>query len=145
MAGDIVPLTEVPDKLFSGGVLGNGIAILPHDGTVASPVSGEVVMVAKTLHAVGIRTTDGLELLIHVGIDTVKMNGAPFTVLVEKGQTVTAGQRLLDVNLRLIEEAGFSTVTPIVVVKPAKAPVTEEARGNVTTGTVLFQVGSTSA
>ncbi|MET4538474.1 PTS system beta-glucosides-specific IIC component [Arthrobacter bambusae] len=145
MAGDAVPLTEVPDKLFSGGVLGNGVAILPRDGVVVSPVTGEVVMVAKTRHAVGIRTKDGLELLIHVGIDTVKMNGAPFTVLVEQGQTVSAGQRLLNVDLGLIEEAGFSTVTPIVVVKPAKAPVTEEVRGNVTTGTVLFQVGSTSA
>ena len=88
LTGKAVPLSEVPDSVFSEKVLGDGVAIIPADGKIVSPVDGEVISVADTRHAFGLRTADGVELLIHVGLETVHLNGACFQVFVKPGDQV---------------------------------------------------------
>lgn len=115
MEGDIIPLEEVTDPVFSEKMMGDGIAIMPTNGTVVAPANGTIVQVAPTKHAIGIRTEDGAEILIHVGLDTVELNGAPFTVHVEVDDTVSVGQSLLTADLEKIHQAGKDTVTPMIV------------------------------
>lgn len=114
-SGKAVAITEVPDPVFSGKVLGDGVAIQPESGEVLAPVSGTVAQVAHTLHAVGIESDDGLEVLVHLGIDTVKLKGEGFTCHVKEGQHVEAGDKLMDMDLALIESKGFSTISPCIV------------------------------
>lgn len=115
MSGTLIPLSEVPDPVFAGGALGSGVGIRPTAGEVFSPADGTVVTVFETGHAVAIKTDDGVEILIHVGLDTVKLEGRPFEVFVATGDRVTAGQRLLTADLDAIVAAGYETVTPMVV------------------------------
>lgn len=112
--GEIIPITEVPDQVFSGKMMGDGFAIIPSEGTVVSPVDGEIVNVFPTKHAIGILSKGGKEILIHIGIDTVKLNGEGFEVLVAQGDKVTKGQQLVKVDLHFIRENAPSTITPIV-------------------------------
>ncbi|NQD90469.1 PTS transporter subunit EIIC, partial [Paenarthrobacter sp. CM16] len=113
--GTIIPLSDVPDPVFAGGTLGGGFAIDPDDGRFVAPVSGRIVTVFPTGHAYGIRTSDGVDVLIHIGMDTVKLKGEGFTAHVAKGDDVTAGDLLCEVDLRIVREAGYSTVTPVVI------------------------------
>ena len=113
--GKAVPVSEVPDPVFSGKVLGDGVGILPTEGGVYAPVSGTVVQVAETFHAVGIESDDGLEVLVHLGIDTVKLKGEGFTCHVKEGQHVSAGDKLIDMDLAFIESKGLSTVSPCII------------------------------
>ncbi|MFF2032191.1 glucose PTS transporter subunit IIA [Arthrobacter sp. NPDC058192] len=113
--GTIIPLSEVPDPVFARGTLGDGFAIDPADGRFVAPVSGKIVTVFPTGHAYGIRTGDGVDVLIHIGMDTVKLKGQGFTTHVSKGEQVSAGDLLCDVDLGIIKEAGYSTVTPVVI------------------------------
>jgi glucose-specific phosphotransferase system IIA component len=115
LKGRVVPLSDVPDATFSEKVLGEGFAIDPSDGVVYSPVDGRVAQLFRTHHAVGIVTSGGLELLIHVGIDTVKMNGRGFKALVNKGDQVKAGDKLLEFDVDLVKQEAKSAVTPVVV------------------------------
>lgn len=119
LTGRIVPLSEVPDAAFSSEALGKGIAIEPTIGEVSSPVNGRVVTIFPTGHAIGIETEDGAEILIHIGLDTVKLDGKGFNALVETGDTVTAGQKLITFDIELIKEAGYPVVTPIVITNTA--------------------------
>jgi glucose PTS system EIICBA or EIICB component len=112
--GEIIPITEVPDQVFSGKMMGDGFAIIPSEGTVVSPVDGEIVNVFPTKHAIGILSKGGKEILIHIGIDTVKLNGEGFEVLVAQGDKVTKGQQLVKVDLHFIRENAPSTITPVV-------------------------------
>ncbi|WP_394175385.1 N-acetylglucosamine-specific PTS transporter subunit IIBC [Guptibacillus hwajinpoensis] len=112
--GKIIPLTEVPDEVFSSGMMGEGFAIIPENGNFSSPVDGEVVSVFPTKHAIGIRSTQGLEILIHVGIDTVNLKGEGFTTLVKEGDTVKKGQKLMEVDLNSISRSIPSLATPII-------------------------------
>ncbi|KMM36443.1 N-acetylglucosamine-specific PTS transporter subunit IIBC [Guptibacillus hwajinpoensis] len=112
--GKIIPLTEVPDEVFSSGMMGEGFAIMPENGNFSSPVDGEVVSVFPTKHAIGIRSTQGLEILIHVGIDTVNLKGEGFTTLVKEGDTVKKGQKLMEVDLNSISRSIPSLATPII-------------------------------
>lgn len=114
-SGKAVAITEVPDPVFSGKVLGDGVGIQPTSGEVLAPVSGTVVQVAHTLHAVGLESDDGLEVLVHLGIDTVKLKGEGFTCYVTEGQHVNAGDKLMDMDLALIEGKGFSTISPCII------------------------------
>lgn len=114
MAGEVKPITEVPDPVFAEKMMGDGFCVFPTDGRVVSPVAGEVVNLFPTLHAVGIATSDGLEILVHVGIDTVKLQGEGFKALVKQGARVTAGQPLLEVDLALVGPKVPSLATPIV-------------------------------
>lgn len=114
MEGEMKPLSEVPDQVFSQKMMGDGFAILPTEGIVVSPVDGEIVTFFPTKHAIGIKANDGREILIHVGIDTVKLNGEGFKALVEQGDKVEAGQPLLEMDLAYIEENAVSIITPII-------------------------------
>ena len=112
--GEIIPITEVPDQVFSGKMMGDGFAIKPSEGTVLSPVDGEIVNVFPTKHAIGILANNGREILIHIGIDTVKLNGEGFEVFVSQGDKVTKGQKLVNVDLKFVKENAPSTITPVI-------------------------------
>ncbi|GEE00817.1 PTS N-acetylglucosamine transporter subunit IIABC [Gordonia spumicola] len=123
LQGYAIALSEVPDKTFSSGMMGPGAAILPSAGEVTAPADATVVTVFPTGHAIGLKLTDGTEVLIHVGLDTVKMKGDGFEPLVKAGDTVTEGQPILNVDLAKIEAAGYKTVTPVVVMNNKEAVV----------------------
>lgn len=140
--GTIVPLEDVPDPVFAQNMMGDGIAIDPADGDVVAPVDGEIVHLFPTKHAIGLRSEAGVELLIHVGIDTVSMNGEGFTAYVKAGDRVKRGDRLLSVDLPLVREKAKSAVTPIIITNGdaleslEKKAGTSAAKGE----TVLFHV-----
>jgi len=113
--GKIIPLKEVPDPTFAQELMGKGIAIDPSDGVLVSPIDGTITLLFQTRHAIGIKTDSGVELLIHIGIDTVKMNGEGFKSFINQGQRVTAGQKLIEFDLNLVKEKSPSAVTMILV------------------------------
>ena len=114
-SGTLVPLSEVPDETFASGVLGEGIAIEPSDGLFCSPVDGTVETIAETKHAIGFAADNGLEILVHVGLETVSLNGDGFEILVKEGDKVKAGQPVAKADLALIRERGLKTITSIVL------------------------------
>lgn len=118
MSGEVLPLEELKDEAFSSGVMGKGAGIEPSEGKVVSPVDGTVSTLFPTLHAVGITSDSGTEILIHVGMDTVQLDGEGFEAHVKQGDKVKKGQLLLDVDLKLLREKGYSTQTPVLVVNP---------------------------
>ncbi|APX32109.1 PTS sucrose transporter subunit IIBC [Brachybacterium sp. P6-10-X1] len=121
--GAVVPLSEVPDPTFAGGIMGPGVAIEPTSGEVVAPAAGTVTHVFPTGHAVALTLDDGTEVLVHVGLDTVKMQGEGFTTLVETGEHVSAGTPLLRADLSAIRVAGYSTVTPVIVLNDKEARI----------------------
>ena len=138
--GIVLPLEQLPDETFAAAILGPGCGIEPTGKTVYAPFDGTVTQIATTLHAVGITSNDGIELLIHVGMDTVDMKGQGFTVLVKENQKVTAGTPLLKVDLDAIRAAGHPTATAIIVTDGAGDEVKMLAEGDVAPGTPLFKV-----
>ena len=138
--GTVIPLEQIPDETFATAILGPGCGIEPTGDTVYAPFDGTVTQIATTLHAVGITSNDGIELLIHVGMDTVDMKGQGFTVLVKENQKVTAGTPLLKVDLDAIRAAGHPTATAIIVTDGAGDEVKMLAEGDVAPGTPLFKV-----
>lgn len=115
ITGKYIPLEELPDEVFSQGFLGQGCGVEPEDNTVYSPIDGEIVQVAETKHAVGIQTPDGVEVLVHVGMDTVNMKGYGFDVKVNLGDKVKAGDMLMTFDAEKIKAAGYPTTTAIVI------------------------------
>ena len=115
LAGEAVAISEVPDPTFSSGAMGNGIAIKPTDGKVCSPVNGTVDMMFDTGHAVTLVSDNGIEILIHVGLETVGLEGKPFQVKVQNGQKVRKGDILMIADLAAIEAAGLPTITPVLI------------------------------
>lgn len=115
MDGCIKDLADVPDAVFSGKMLGDGFAVDPVAGQVVSPCEGTIRQIFPTKHAIGIETPEGLEILIHVGIDTVELKGEGFTAHVEAGSQVKVGDLLLEVDLDAVKAAGKSLITPIVI------------------------------
>ncbi|HBW1628227.1 TPA: PTS glucose transporter subunit IIA [Klebsiella quasipneumoniae] len=113
--GNVIPLEEVEDEVFSSGALGKGLAIVPVEGKVLAPFDGTVVSVFPTLHAICLESNNGIELLIHVGIDTVSLKGAPFKSYIEKGQKVTSGQLMIEFDIGAISAAGLSLHTPVII------------------------------
>ena len=113
--GEVISLSEVNDGVFSKELLGKGVAIKPEESMIVSPIEGEIVTVLKSKHAIGIRSKEGIELLIHVGIDTVNLNGAPFEVFVEEGEHVTVGQKLIQADFDKINAAGYDNTVILVV------------------------------
>ncbi|WP_308555378.1 beta-glucoside-specific PTS transporter subunit IIABC [uncultured Lactobacillus sp.] len=118
--GKVVPLSEVKDDVFSKGFIGKGVAIIPSKGEVVAPISGTITSFFPTGHALGITGDDGIELLIHIGMDTVNLNGKYFTPLVKKGDKVKVGQKLLKFDVEAIKKAGYSTISPVVVTNTDK-------------------------
>ncbi|MEH7380613.1 PTS glucose transporter subunit IIA [Bacillus sp. JJ1533] len=113
--GKILALEEVPDPVFSQKMMGDGLAIEPSEGKIVSPVQGEIIQVFPTKHAIGIKTEIGLELLIHIGLETVNMKGEGFTAHVKEGDKVEVGTELVTFDLALVKENAASTITPIVI------------------------------
>lgn len=140
--GTMVPLEDVPDPVFAQKMMGDGIAIDPADGDVVAPVDGEIVQLFPTKHAIGLRSEAGVELLIHVGIDTVSMNGEGFTAYVKAGDRVKRGERLLSVDFSLVRDKAKSAVTPIIITNgDALESLEKKAGTSATKGeTVLFHV-----
>ncbi|RLK46681.1 beta-glucoside-specific PTS transporter subunit IIABC [Microbacterium telephonicum] len=137
--GTVVKLSETPDAAFADGSLGQGVAILPRSGAVYAPFDGVVAAAFPTGHAIGLRHADGAELLIHIGIDTVKLNGEHFDVKVTTGQQVSAGDLLLTFDGDAIEQAGYDLTTPVVVTNPDLYPeVGTPASGPIAHGETLF-------
>jgi PTS system beta-glucosides-specific IIC component len=115
LSGKVIPLEQVKDEAFSTGVLGKGIAILPDKGVLVSPIDGTVDLLTDTKHSINLAGANGEEILIHIGMDTVGLNGKPFTPKVKEGDTVKAGQTLIEFDIQAIKDAGLDTVTPIVI------------------------------
>ena len=139
--GRLIPLSEVPDPMFSGGVLGGGAAVLPSDGDVTAPVAGVLTAVFPTGHAYGITTDDGVEVLVHIGIDTVNLKGAHFTALVAAGERVEVGTPLARVDWSAVRAAGYDVTTPIVVTNSDDFEVDAViTSADVEAGTPVFQV-----
>ncbi|MFP7396334.1 glucose-specific PTS transporter subunit IIBC [Niallia circulans] len=130
--GELVPITEVPDAVFAGKMMGDGFAIIPSEGTVVSPVDGKIVNLFPTKHALGILADNGREILIHFGIDTVKLKGEGFETLVSENDQVKQGQPLLKVNLDYIKGNATATITPVVFTNLAEGEAVQiNKRGNV--------------
>ena len=134
LSGKAVPLEQVPDDVFSQKILGDGIAINPTDGKVYAPVNGEISSVAETLHAYGFTSDDGLEILVHVGLDSVKLKGEGFTSHVKEGDKVKAGQLIAEVDLKFLESKGVPTITPVLVCEGAENLSMDAVTGNVKAG-----------
>lgn len=122
MAGKAVPITEVPDPTFAEGMLGNGIAIEPAEGKVYAPCDATVDMMFTTGHAVSLVADNGAEILIHVGLETVSLEGKPFKVHAANGDKVKKGQLLIEVDLEEVKAAGLPTITPMVVCNTDEYP-----------------------
>lgn len=115
LTGAIVPLSEVPDPVFAQKVVGDGVAILPSEGLLLAPIDAKVTHLFPTHHAIGLTSDSGLEILMHIGIDTVKLKGQGFTPFVSVGDQVKAGDKLIEFNASVLKEAGCPIVTPIVI------------------------------
>lgn len=139
--GTVVPLAEVKDEAFASGALGDGIAIEPTDGELVAPADGEISSTFETHHAVGMTTTDGAELLMHIGIDTVKLGGKHFTYLVNEGDKVKKGQPLIRFELEAIKAEGYPVTTPLIVCNTDDyAAVAAKASGTVKQGDALLEL-----
>lgn len=128
--GVMVELQKVPDDVFSQGILGKGCGIIPESGVVAAPFNGKVTQVADTHHAIGLESEDGIEVLIHVGLDTVSMEGKGFTPAVSVGDRVEAGQILMHFSIEEIKKAGYDPITMVIVTNSDDfAEVTQREEG----------------
>lgn len=120
LAGKVALVTEAPDEIFAQKMMGDGIVIFPSENILVAPIDGEITMIFPTKHALGIKNSDGLEILIHIGLNTVKLEGKPFTLFVNEGQKVKQGDKLMEIDFKMIEESGYSTATPLVITSKNK-------------------------
>lgn len=141
LTGEVTPLSEVPDQVFSEKMMGDGIAIKPSQGEVRAPFNGKVQMIFPTKHAIGLVSDSGLELLIHIGLDTVKLNGEGFTLHVEEGQEVKQGDLLINFDLGYIRNHAKSDITPIIVTQGniTNLDFKQGEHGNISFGDQLFE------
>ena len=139
--GKIVPLEKVNDAVFSEKVLGDGVAVELSEGKIICPVDGEISTTAETLHAYGIKTNDGVELLIHIGLDTLKLKGEGFKSYVKTGDKIKKGDILAEVDLKLLKSRGIDITTPVVICSPREDVRIKKAQGNAKRGeTVLLTI-----
>jgi phosphocarrier protein FPr/phosphocarrier protein len=140
LSGWAMPLAEVPDPVFAGGMMGEGVAIDPTDDLLLAPCDGEIVSVPATAHAVTLRAANGAELLLHVGIDTVALGGRGFTALVTAGQRVATGDGLLRFDLDAVARSAPSLVTPVIVTNSVEFELAQLRSGRVKVGELLFEL-----
>ena len=115
VTGTVIPLSQVEDAVFSGGILGEGVGLIPEEGKVFAPADGTISAITETKHAVGMTSEDGAEILIHVGLDTVQLGGEGFVLHCKVGDKVKQGALLLEFDMEKIKEAGFPLTTPVLV------------------------------
>lgn len=132
--GRCAPLSEMPDEAFASGMLGVGVTVFPSSGRILSPVSGKIESIAESRHAYTILSEDGLEILLHIGVDTVEMRGDGFISSVRAGQMIRAGEPLAEVDLQRIADRGFSTAVALLVTNPEKIQITDQRHGRITGG-----------
>lgn len=132
--GDCILLEQVPDPVFSEKMLGDGAAVIPADNIVKSPADGTVVQVFDTLHAYSIRTDDGLEILVHIGLNTVELKGEGFSPKVKSGDKVKAGDVLCETDINFLREKGYETYTPIIITNMDAVKNISPITGNVRAG-----------
>lgn len=137
--GEVMPITEVNDPVFSGKMMGDGYAVKPADGKIVSPVAGQVKSLFPTKHAIGLETATGMEVLVHMGIDTVSLEGKPFTLMVKEGDQVEAGQELAQVDLAALAAAGKEDTMIVVFTNVDQVTFTLDKTGKQTAGTVIGQ------
>jgi PTS system N-acetylglucosamine-specific IIC component len=143
LSGTVIPLSQVNDPVFSGGIMGEGVAIVPTEGRLVAPFDGEVVTAFPTGHAFGIKGDNGAEVLLHVGLDTVNLKGQHFTSKVVQGQRVHAGDTLVEFDIPAIKAAGYDVTTPVIVTNgDAFAGLSGVATGTVAAGAPLFNIAS---
>ena len=139
MDGVAVNISQVPDDAFSEKILGDGGAVIPDNGAIYSPVDGEIIDITDTKHAFCITANDGTELLLHVGIDTVKLKGEGFKVNIVSGDRVKAGAKIAEVDLEVLKKNNISPHTPVVLTEAQNYKITQIHEGNVSGGRdVLF-------
>lgn len=134
VTGELLDISEVPDEAFAQKMMGDGFAVKSYDGIVLSPVDAEVALVFETKHAIGLKTDDGLELLIHFGIDTVKLGGQGFEVLVKQGDRVKAGDKLMKADIEFIKANATSDITPVVFTNLEEGKSVQLISGDVMSG-----------
>ncbi|MDW0109888.1 PTS sugar transporter subunit IIA [Sporosarcina aquimarina] len=132
--GTVIPLSKVPDPVFAQEMMGPGFAIDPLGDTICSPVDGKVVSVFPTKHAIGLESDSGVEILIHVGLDTVKLNGESFGLLVENGQSIKRGDALLKIDVDYIRANAPSAITPVIFTNTGKEKIHLLKEGSLTSG-----------
>lgn len=139
MSGRALPIESVADEAFSEKMLGDGAAVMPESGVIFSPVSGVVADITDTKHAFCITTPDGTDVLLHVGINTVNLKGEGFSLVVQAGDTVAAGDKLAEVDLSLLETHGMPFDTPVLLTEPEHYEINHVSEGKVRGGSdVLF-------
>ena len=141
VSGETIPLSEVKDDVFSQGILGNGVAVIPDEDVIVSPVEGTIVSIFDTLHAVGLLADSGEEVLIHIGLDTVKLGGQYFKALAKTGDHVSVGTPLIQVEFDKVKEAGYDIVTPVLISNtPVYQSVTGETGKHVKAGEPVIRI-----
>ncbi|WP_088102376.1 PTS sugar transporter subunit IIA [Halalkalibacter urbisdiaboli] len=140
--GKVVSIEDVPDPTFSQKMMGDGFAVEPSNGKVISPATGEIIQIFPTKHAIGIKTLGGLEVLIHIGLETVNMKGEGFTAHVQEGDSIKAGQPLVDFDLELVKEKAASTITPVIItnIDEAVASIEKISKEQLTAGETVLTI-----
>ncbi len=138
--GDVVDLSEVPDEVFSQKMAGDGMAIMPHSNTFVAPVAGTISKIFSTNHAFSIKTKSGLEVMVHIGLDTVALNGEGFERLAEEGEKVSVGKPIISADLEFIASQGKEIVTPIVVNYEKELSITSDTVRAIREGDNLMEV-----
>ena len=141
VTGKVIPLDKVPDEVFSQKILGDGMAVIPENGNVLSPVNGQVVSVSDSLHAYTLLSEDGLNILVHIGIDTVSLKGEGFKTFVKPGDKVKTGQLIAEVDLEILAKNNLSSVIPVVLCdSPEGAQLEYTNKNAISPETPLFTV-----
>lgn len=140
ITGIVSSVKECQDPVFAGEMVGKGSLILPSEGKVYSPVDGEISMVADSKHALGITSNTGLEILIHIGLDTVELNGEPYTSHVSQGQKIKAGDLLMEFDIEKIKASGKAVESPVIITNADDKEINLLANGQTNHGEALMEV-----
>ena len=132
-SGKIIDIESIEDSIFSKKILGDGIGIIPNNNQIYSPVDGEIVLIANTKHAIGIKTYDGLKILIHLGIDTVELKGEGFKIFVELGDKVKHGDILAEMDLGIFKEKNFNPIAIMIIENMEEIEEIKKSKGNIKT------------
>ncbi len=139
MTGEVKNIAECEDPVFAQEIVGKGTMIVPSEGKIFAPVDGNVSMLADTGHALGITSASGLEILIHIGLDTVELEGAPFNIKVKQDENVKKGDLLLEFDIEQIKASGKSTQSPVIITNPDHYQINVLKSGNVSHGDDLIE------